>query len=306
MRERLVDGAGRYARGLYQLSRPDPTASWAVGAFALGAALAYSRVGGDLLWRDGLLALVAVVTAISFGAHGVNDAYDWLTGTDRESIGEGTGGSRVIPEGTFSVVETAAVGGAGLVVTLLVGLHFYGAYGWPVLLLTALGVGAPLAYSLPPLKLAYRPFAELVVVVPALTGVTVGAELVLSGSATWDALLVGLVHSAFSISWYVVSRLPDVEPDRGAGKTTSVVLLGRERAPHLSAVYLLSGLALAGAGLVAVGWPLAVTPAFGAIMLVGLARLDPFDPEGASAMRYRQMRASTAHAAVLALAIGVA
>lgn len=295
----------RYAQGLYQLSRPDPTASWAGGAFALGAGLAYGRVGDAILWHNGLLALVGVVSAISFGAHGLNDAYDWLTGTDRESPGEGTGGSRVIPEGTFSVAETALVGTVGLTVTAAVGLHLYGVYGWPVLALTVLGVSAPLAYSLPPLALAYRPFPELLVVVPALTGVTIGAELVLAGSISWVGVLVGLVHAAISISWYVVSRLPDYEADRRVGKTTTVVLLGRASAPSLSAVYLLSGVALSVVGLVTVGWPFVLTPALGAFMLVGLVRLDPFDPGGASALRYRQMRASTVHAALLALALSI-
>lgn len=301
MRETLK----RYAGGLYQLSRPDPVASWAGGAFVIGAALAFIHAGTALLWRDGLIAFVGVVAAISFGAHGLNDAYDWVTGTDRESIGKGTGGSRVIPDGTFSVVETVLVGVAGLGVTLVVGIYFFARHGWPILVLTAIAVGAPVAYSLPPFKLAYRPFPELIVVAPALTGVTVGSELVLAGLITRTAVLAGLVHSAFSISWYMVSRVPDYEPDRRAGKTTTVVYLGREKAPLVSATYLLAGVALAAVGLIAFGWPFAVTPVFGAFLLVGVARLDPSDSEQASALRYRQMRTTTVHAAALALAIAV-
>ena len=298
----------RYLEGLYQLSRPDPAASWAGGAFVIGAALAAARVGtaSGLRWRNGLLALVGVVAAIALGAHGINDAYDWLTGTDRESRGEGTGGSRVIPQGTFSVAETAAVGLVGLAITAVSFAVLYLEYGRPILLLGGIALGAPVAYSLPPLKLAYRPFAELIVVVPALVAVTVTAELVLSGAATPTGVLAGLVHAAVSISWFVVSRLPDYEPDARAGKTTTVVLLGRERAPTVAAVYLLGGIGLAVIGLATVGWPFAATPAFGAFMLVGLLRLDPFDPEQAAAIRYRQMRSSTAHAVVLALALALA
>lgn len=299
----MNDTIARYAKGLYQLSRPDPAASWAGGAFIIGGALAYHRVGNGVLWRDGLVAFVGVIVAISFGAHGINDAYDWLTGTDKESIGKGTGGSRVIPQGKFSVVETALVGVIALTVTLIIGIYFYLKYGWPILVLTAVALGAPLTYSLPPFKLAYRPFPELIVVVPTLTGVTIGSQLVLSGTITWVAVLAGLVHSAFSISWYMVSRLPDYKPDKRVGKTTTVVYLGRDKAPLLSAVYLLSGVGLSLVGLVEFGWPFAVTPAFGAFMIVGLVHLDPYDPEQASAMRYRQMRSTTLHAAVLAIAI---
>ena len=299
----MRDAIVRYAGGLYQLSRPDPAASWAGGAFLVGAALAAARVGTELRWHDGLIALVGVVAAISLGAHGINDAYDWLTGTDRESIGEGTGGSRVIPQGALSVVETALIGVAGLAIAFVAFAALYLEYGRPILALGAVVLGAPIAYSLPPLKLAYRPFAELVVVVPALTAVTLTGELVLSGAMTPTGALAGLVHAAFSISWFVVSRLPDYEPDRRAGKTTTVVYLGRETAPSIAAVYLLCGVGLSVIGLVTFGWPFAVTPAFGAFMLVGLRRLDPCDPEQASAIRYRQMRSSTVHALALAVAI---
>lgn len=301
----MNDTLTRYARGLYQLSRPDPVVSWAGGAFVIGAALAYFHAGLGVLWRDGLIAFMGVIAAISFGAHGVNDVYDWLSGTDKESIGKGTGGSRVIPEGKLSVMETASAGVVGLTVTLGVGVYFFLKHGWPILVLTAIAIGAPLVYSLPPFKLAYRPFPELLVVVPTLTGVTIGSELVLAGSITWIAILAGLVHSAFSISWYMVSRVPDYEPDKSTGKTTTVVYLGRDKAPLIATIYLLLGVGLSLVGLVEFGWPFVVTPTFGVFLLIGISRLDPYDPVQASAIRYRQMRSTTVHAAVLALAITV-
>lgn len=301
MRETIA----RYARGLYQLSRPDPAASWAGGAFVIGSALAYYRVGTAVQWQHGLLAFAGVVSAISFGAHGINDAYDWLTGTDKESIGKGTGGSRVIPQGKLSVAETALVGVGGLAITAAVFVVLFLEYGWPVLVLGTIGIGAPMAYSLPPFAFAYRPFAELIVVVPTLIGVTIGSQLVLSGTVTRTGVLAGGVHAAFSISWFVISRVPDYEPDRRVGKTTTVVYLGREAAPAVATAYLLCGVGLSIVGLGTFGWPFAVTPAFGAFLLVGISRLDPADPEQASAIRYRQMRSTTAHAVVLALVIAV-
>ncbi len=293
----------RLAGGLYQLSRPDPTISWAVGAFAIGAGIAFGRLGVAIHWWDGLIALVGVIAAISFGAHGLNDAYDWMTGADRASPGEGTGGSRVIPDGRFTVRQTLLVGIAGLVVTAGMGVYFYRLYGWPVLILTAIGVGAPILYSVPPLALAYRPFPELVVVVPALVGVTVGSELVFSGTITVAGVIAGSVHAAFSISWYVVSRVPDFHADRQAGKTTSVVLLGLDRAGPLSGVYLLSGglLAVAAASIIDPIFLLSLV--FGALLATGLRTLEPRRPRQASRLRYRQMRVCTIHAFALALAL---
>lgn len=301
----MTNAVTRIASGLYQLSRPDPVASWAGGAFAVGAGIAVSDVGTAILWRDGLIALVGVVVAIAFGAHGLNDVYDWLSGTDKASIGKGTGGSRVIPDEKLSVLETAVIGTGALTITAAVGVYFYLKYGWPILALTVVAVGAPVVYSLPPFKFAYRPFPELIVVTPALTGVTVGSELVLAGHTSALAVVAGLIHSAFCISWYMVSRVPDYEPDKGVGKTTTVVFLGRDNAPLISAVYLMTGVAFAAAATVQWGLAFAVTPAFAAFLLVGLVRLDPYDPEHASRVRYRQMRTTTVHAAALAVLIAL-
>jgi 4-hydroxybenzoate polyprenyltransferase len=71
----------------------------------------------------------------------------------------------------------------------------------------------------------------------------------------------------------MVSRVPDVEPDKRTGKTTTVVYFGREKAPLIATIYLLSGVGLSLVGLIDFGWPFAITPIFGAFLLLGLVRL---------------------------------
>lgn len=293
----------RQTRGVVQLLRVKPVLSWGVASFLLGAALAYGRVGMDLNWLHGGLAILGVVLAQGLVSHGLNDAYDWITGTDKESIGKGTGGSRVIPEGKMTVAGTIVAALAGLAGVLAIGGYFYAEYGWPILVLLAIAVWSPVSYSVPPLKLGYRPFNEFLVVLPALVGVVVGTELVLTGTWTLDAALVGWLHAMFCISWFIVSRVPDYTPDKRVGKVTSVVFLGRDNAAVLSAAYL--GLGLSVVPLLAV----TLSPVFAAsvvawgLMLSGLLVLDPYDEEVASEIRLQNMHITTAHA--FGIAIGL-
>jgi len=294
----------RYIGALYQLSRPDPVAAWVAGAFLLGASVAVYHAGlGGVHLADGAIAFGGAAIALAFGAHGLNDAYDWLTGTDQESIGKGTGGTRVIPEGKLSVLQTAAVGVVALAVTAGVGGYFYLKHGLPILVLTALAVGAPVAYSVPPIKLAYRPFPELLLVLPSLTGVTAGAELMLSGQVTAFGIAVGAIQALFNISWYMVSRLPDYEPDKAIGKVTTVVYLGREKAPLMGAAYLGAAVSVATAAAVAFTPVVLVTVPFALWSLKGLFDLDPYTPEQASHIRILQVRKAWAHAFTLAAGI---
>lgn len=290
----------RQVRGLPQLFRVKPVVSWGAAALLLGLAVAINRAGVGLNWTDGLIAALGVLLAQGIVSHGFNDAYDWLTGTDKESIGKGTGGSRVIPEGKMSVVGVTSAAALSLAGVVAIGVYFYTIHGLPILVLLAIAVWSPVAYSLPPLKLGYRPFNELVVVLPALVGVVVGTDLVLTGSWSWLAVAAGTVHALFCISWFIVSRVPDYEPDKRVGKVTSVVWVGRDNAALLSAAYLALGLAVASASMVVftpaffVGW-------FGwAVMTANLSLLDAYDPEVASDIRLQNMHLTSLHALMLA------
>jgi len=288
------------AEGLVQLFRVKPVASWGLSAFLLGLAVAYARVGLGIHFEHGGIALLLVVLAQGYVSHGLNDVYDWLTGTDVESIGKGTGGSRVIPEGKLSVMDTLTTAVVALIGVVAIGAYFVLEYGTPMLVLLGIAVWSPVAYSVPPLKLGYRPFNELLVVFPAIVGVVVGTDLVLTGS--WSILAVGAgsVHALLCISWFIVSRVPDYEPDRRVGKITSVVYVGRENAALLSASYLALALALVPLLIVYSTPVFIVTVLAWAWMMLGVSKLDAYDPKQASHIRLRNMHTTTAHAVVLA------
>lgn len=292
--------------GLAQLLRIKPVASWGVSAFLLGVAVAYARAGPDLSLVDGALALVLVVLAQGFVSHGLNDAVDWITGTDKESVGKGTGGSRVIPEGKMTVYETYATALVALVGVIGISAYFFSKFGMPMLALAGIAIWAPVSYSIAPLKLGYRPFNEIVVVLPAIAGVVVGTDLVLSGSWSGVAVLTGWVHALFCIGWFIVSRVPDYEPDKRVGKITSVVWVGRENTKLLSASYLALALAAVPYLFATVSWAFVVTPIAWAFLMLGVSRLDPYDPEQASAVRLKMMHTTTIHAIVLSVMLAFA
>lgn len=290
-------------RGLAQLFRVKPVLSWGVSAYLLGVAVAVYTSGLPLNYMHGGLAIVLVMLSQGVVSHGLNDAYDWYTGTDKESIGKGTGGSRVIPQGKMSIYGTVAAAVGGLVGLVGIGTYFVMQYGTPMLVLVGVAIWAPVSYSTPPLKLGYRPFNELVVVLPALVGAVVATELVLTGSWSFLGAAVGWVHALFCISWFVVSRVPDYEPDRRVGKITSIVYVGRDNAALLSAGYL-------GIGLFPVAWlATAYTPLFlvsfaaWGWLMFGLSKLDPYDPSTASWIRLRNMHTTTIHAVVIAVCL---
>ena len=297
--------ANRHVAGLAQLFRVKPVLSWGVSALLLGLALSVQQSGLSLNYVDGLIAAVGVLVAQGFASHGINDVVDWLTGTDKESIGKGTGGSRVIPEGKLSVVETAFVGVVAIAAVAAIGLYFVSLYGFPMLVLLAVALWAPVGYSAPPFKMGYRPFSELTIVVPALTGVVVGIVMVLTGEFTVLSVAVGLMHALFCVHWFIISRLPDYDPDKDAGKVTTVVKLGREKASELAIIYLAAGMMVA--AYLAFEYSLLFLTAFPYTMacIRRIERLDPFDPHDASDARLYNMRLTTWHAVVLSALLAV-
>lgn len=297
--------ANRHLAGLTQLFRVKPVLSWGVSALLLGVGVSLAQNGLALNYVDGIVAAVGVLVAQGFSSHGLNDTVDWLTGTDKESIGKGTGGSRVIPEGKLSVVETATVGLIATIIVGAIGLYFIGQYGMPMVALLFIALWAPIGYSAPPFKMGYRPFSELVIILPSLIGVVVGIVMVLTGEFSVFALLVGLMHALYCIHWFIISRLPDYHPDLSAGKVTTVVWAGRERARKISLAYLLLGFAVSMHLTLAYSMAFAVAAIYVPLCTATLISLDPFDTFDASNARLQNMHLTTLHAVVLSVLLVV-
>lgn len=98
-----------------------------------------------------------------------------------------------------------------------------------------------------------------------------GLMLALTGTLDRTGALLALVPFAMSISVLLMNQLPDIEPDRSAGRRNLAILHG----PHVAAAIASSFAVLAAALLAAACWA--------PLTLVGLAALAPSGLAGVEA-----------------------
>lgn len=208
----------------YKLFRVKPTVAWSIGGILLGTSVAIHEYGWELHWNLLVYVLLATVIIQSFLAHAVNDLID--EEVDKRTDINGTKRAKVLILGIATRIDLTLIALGSVITTIgIAGLLFF-QLGWLILVFYAIGVYAPLAYSLPPLKLGWRPFGEWTVVFPVLTALVVGTNFVATGNLSRLAFFVGVVFALFNIVWFIISRMMDYYPDKEAGKRTSIVELG--------------------------------------------------------------------------------
>ncbi|MEC5425761.1 prenyltransferase [Virgibacillus sp. C22-A2] len=192
--------------------------------------------------NDKLLFIFLLLFFGAFLIHGVlthmlNDYVDYQSGTDQNSPAILSGGSRVIQTGIISA-STLWLLGKWLIFSLsviVIGLLVFGYY--KVALLLAIGIWGAISYSLPPLRLSYRPFiGEWLSMFPSVFVLGLaGAWLTLDTIPEW-ALQNAIINALFCLAWVMVHHIPDREADRMAEpiKRTSVVWAMEKFGPAFS------------------------------------------------------------------------
>jgi 1,4-dihydroxy-2-naphthoate octaprenyltransferase len=197
----------------------------------LGAAAA--ALEGTFGWTPTVLALVGLV-ALHIAVNALNEASDMETGIDLHTRRTPfSGGSGTLPAGDLSVRATrifaltcAALGG-------VIGVHFALHLGWGFVALMALGAAAVLLYSE---VFARAGLGEL------FAGLGLGALPV--WGAAWvqgrepgeAALWAGVPAFFMTFNLLFLNEFPDEDADRGGGRRSLVILLGRRTAAVLYAV----------------------------------------------------------------------
>ncbi|MBI2839102.1 MAG: prenyltransferase [Acidobacteria bacterium] len=207
-----------------------PVLVWSGMASVCGVALA--RMDGVVLdWRS--FALVASITALvqGFPAHIINEIYDWKSGADAyQPLGRASGGSKVLKTGLASIPQLWIMFGITFAVILALSALACRFIDIRLLFFICGGIGAALCYTLPPFRLAYRPFAgEWLGGFPgiflAVTGNYYAQAHTLTSTSVTAATAIGAVYVAIMIFFHLV----DFEGDSATGKRTTVVFLGLER-----------------------------------------------------------------------------
>jgi len=222
--------------GIWRLADPKITlASVASMVLGIGAA----AHDGALAW--GWLALtVAGVFGVEVGKNASGELVDFDSGTDL-AVAERdrtpfSGGKRVLVDRLLTRAQTKAVAAAGYTVSVAAGLAI-AVYREPrVLWLGLVGVACAFFYHAPPLKLSYRGLGELAVALCYGPLIVSGTYLVQRGSVSGEVIWLSVPLGALIAAFLWINEFPDYDADRGAGKRTLVVRLGRGAASRVFAI----------------------------------------------------------------------
>jgi 1,4-dihydroxy-2-naphthoate octaprenyltransferase len=227
---------GDFFAGFWRLA--DPKISLAsMASMLLGACAA--ALDGPL--APGWLALtVAGIFFLEVAKNASGEVVDWDSGTDQAVAPEDrspfSGGKRVMVDRLLTRRETMAIAAAGYALGVAAGLAIVIWREPQVLWLGVAGVFCAYFYHAPPLSLSYRGLGELAVALCYGPLIAAGTYLVQRGTIAAPvvaaAVPLGLLIAAFL--W--INEFPDYAADRGAGKRTLVVRLGRRRAAVAFAV----------------------------------------------------------------------
>ena len=199
-------------RGAVRLARPIPLVTWTATSVALGAASASHFATG---WLGGMAAVtMGGVLLQGYVTHGLNDLYDWASGTDRTTPGTLSGGSHAIREGLLQPRDLRWL--AGIAGTIYLALLVVTAL-WRSLWLLPLGLVALAAsalYSVPPARLCYRPWwGEWAGIFPALVAGVLATGLAVAERAGATLVLTAFVQGILCIASVMEHHLADIESD---------------------------------------------------------------------------------------------
>lgn len=204
-----------------KLMRFKPVISWTVCGFMLALSVAYYETG-MILNRDLLIAsFVSVFLLQGILSHAVNDLCD--EEVDRDADVESTGRTKLLINGMATRYDLMALSSVVFIIMLLMTWWAYIRLGLPVVLFCFIGLYASIGYSVSPLKLGWRPFAEWTIVFPVIVTLVVAVYYMATEQISSLVFVIGAVHAMFNIRWFMDSRMVDIVSDRKHGKITTPI-----------------------------------------------------------------------------------
>lgn len=245
MTELIVRYTPQRLKALYTLIRIIPVLSWGITSSLVGLGFAYT-IDKKIHWFDYGLIFLLIVLIHGVVSHAFNDREDWLSGTDQLSPGILSGGSGVVANNQYTLEELSLIGKTTLLMVCIIAIYFIWRVGPPILILLAVAIWSALAYSCPPLRLAYHPLSgEWLCGFPAVLGCAVGTFYVLTHTIHGIVLLAGAIHALYAIGLLMHHHLSDISSDLQSTprKVTTVALvsitLGMAKTPVVEFVYFL-------------------------------------------------------------------
>jgi 1,4-dihydroxy-2-naphthoate octaprenyltransferase len=187
----------------------------------LGLAVA-ARTG----FFDAPTALLTVIAAafVQMGLNVANDVFDTLLGADdaNPTPTRFSGGSRVLQDGLFSMRGMSGLSLGCYVVAAALGLVLVALRpSVELAVISAVGLLISLAYTMPPLKLAYRGLGEISTAIGFGPVMLLGAYAVQTrGALTPEAFLASVPVALLVAMILYVNEIPDRAGDASVGKRT--------------------------------------------------------------------------------------
>jgi 1,4-dihydroxy-2-naphthoate octaprenyltransferase len=244
-------------RGALRLARPVPLMTWSATTVVLGAAAAAAYKPGWPL----AVGAVAVGGGLLQGyvTHGLNDLYDWQSGTDQTTPGTLSGGSHAVRDGLLTQADLRWLAGvgAGLYVALLVWVGVWRTTAlWP---LGGVALAAAVLYSLPPARFCYRPWAgEWLGIFPPIAAGVLAAGIAIGGQLGATLVATAVIQGILCVASVMEHHMVDIESDWAAipQKRTSPAYWQktvRRRGCEIAALYDAAGALMAGAAALVIG-----------------------------------------------------
>ena len=172
----------------------------------------------------------------------VNERYDLPTDTINKNASPFTGGSRVLVEKRLAVGDVKRATMVLIALLALLGLMgvltLQNASRPQAALLLSLGVFLGLGYTMPPIKLCYRGFGEIVVAVTHSPYVIVLGFVLQGGAVGTRAPWIISIALFFAVlAAITLAGIPDHVADWKSGKITLSVLLGQRAACYCATTF---------------------------------------------------------------------
>jgi 1,4-dihydroxy-2-naphthoate octaprenyltransferase len=240
-------------------------------AYFTGSALALARSPEHFSLGFVLLGVVTLVVAQA--ALELLDGYhDFVQGAHQRKDGKPawTGGSGVLAEGRVAPADAQRaawlLGGLAVCLFAVLTLRRTGGAG---LLIGAIGCIAGAGWAMPPLKLSYRGFGEVIVALCAGPLMTAQAWVVTTGRFDVEALLVGIPFGCLQFGMAMAHGIVDHDSDARVGKRTLVVRIGRPLSAlaHAASIVALFASVYVLIAMRVVPWPFAAIVGFAPLAL---------------------------------------
>lgn len=192
-----------------------------------GSAFAYAHYGFFNLFYFGLLCVGMML--VQGATNMINDYYDYKRMADQSDRAD----EKALASGEVTLSKLKQTIFVFVAAALGIGLYFAATINWWILAVIVVAMTVLTTYSTGPKPICYTPFGEAAAGLVMGMGITSTVIFIQSGVFNALTILVALPTVCFISGLLMANNLADWQEDLLAGRKTSVILLGAEKASML-------------------------------------------------------------------------